>query len=406
LPFLKWIAAVGPVGYSARFWRGVFKALEGRWKITLALQGFQRFSSASVCTAQLFFFLELSMIISMCPHASKSEIDNVCARLQQFGYQVHPIVGKQRVAIGVAGVGDVTACLESVQAMPGVETAVQINAPYKFVSREFRRQPTRIAINGFAIGGSEFIVMAGPCSVESEAQILETAEAVAAAGAKMLRGGAFKPRTSPYDFQGLAKDGLKLLDKARRATGLAIITEVMSEYDVCLVADYADVLQVGARNMQNFALLKAVGRCGRPVLLKRGLSSTVKELLLSAEYIVTHGNESVILCERGIRTFETATRNTCDIAAIPVLRELTHLPVVLDPSHAAGKASLVPALARAAVAVGADGLLVEVHPCPERALSDGPQSLTLPTFARMMRDLDPYIDLWKEQRGVTVSVPA
>ena len=277
-----------------------------------------------------------------------------------------------------------------------------ISTPYKFVSREFRRQPTQITINGFTIGGSEFIVMAGPCSVESEAQILITAEAVAAAGAVILRGGAFKPRTSPYDFQGLGKEGLRLLDNARRITGLAIITEVMSEYDANLVAEYADVVQIGARNMQNYALLKAVGRCGRPVLLKRGMSSTIKELLLAAEYIVVHGNESVILCERGIRTFETSTRNTCDITAIPVLRELTHLPVVLDPSHAVGKASLVPALARAAVAIGADGLLVEVHPCPERALSDGPQSLTLQDFACMMRDLDPYIGLWKEQRSATL----
>jgi len=213
-----------------------------------------------------------------------------------------------------------------------------------------------------------------------------------------LRGGAFKPRTSPYDFQGMEEAGLKLLRKAREATGLAIVTEVMSDRDVTLVADYADVMQVGARNMQNFALLKCLGSCGRPVLLKRGMSSTIKELLMSAEYIVAHGNPNVMLCERGIRTFETATRNTCDISAVPVLNELTHLPVILDPSHATGKRSLVPAMARAAVAIGADGLLVEVHPNPEKAVSDGAQSLKLEEFAAMMRQLRPYVALWKEAR--------
>jgi 3-deoxy-7-phosphoheptulonate synthase len=247
-------------------------------------------------------------------------------------------------------------------------------------------------------------MMAGPCSVESERQIMETAEAVAAAGAKMLRGGAFKPRTSPYDFQGLELEGLKLLRKAKEATGLGVITEIMSDRDVEMVAEYADVMQVGARNMQNFALLKTLGGCGRPVLLKRGMSSTIKELLMSAEYIVAHGNPNVVLCERGIRTFETATRNTCDISAIPVLNELTHLPVILDPSHAAGKRSLIPALSRAGVAVGADGLIVEVHPCPEKAVSDGAQSLTLDGFRAMMRDLQPYIRLWKEARATVAAV--
>jgi 3-deoxy-7-phosphoheptulonate synthase len=240
--------------------------------------------------------------------------------------------------------------------------------------------------------------MAGPCSVESEKQIMETAEAVAAAGAKLLRGGAYKPRTSPYDFQGMEEAGLKLLAKAREATGLAVITEVMSDRDVDLVAQYADVLQIGARNMQNFALLKTLGRCGRPVLLKRGMSSTVKELLMSAEYVVAHGNPQVMLCERGIRTFETVTRNTCDIAVVAALNELTHLPVIVDPSHATGKRSLVPALSRAAVAIGADGLLVEVHPAPEKAMSDGAQSLDAKQFTAMMRDMDPYIALWKQAR--------
>ena len=339
------------------------------------------------------------MIISMRPHATREEIDHVCERIREFGYKVHSIEGEERVVIGVVGVGDVTACLESIESAPGVESAMRISAPYKFVSREFKKDDSVIKVNGLDIGGEDFVVMAGPCSVESEKQIMETAEGVAAAGAQMLRGGAFKPRTSPYDFQGLALEGLKLLRKAKEATGRGIITEVMSDRDVELVAEYADCMQVGARNMQNFALLKSLGGCGRPVLLKRGLSSTIKELLMSAEYIVAHGNPSVILCERGIRTFETATRNTCDIAAVPVLNELTHLPVVLDPSHATGKRSLVPALSRAGVAVGADGLIVEVHPCPEKAVSDGAQSLTLEGFRRMMSDLEAYIRLWKETRA-------
>jgi 3-deoxy-7-phosphoheptulonate synthase len=345
------------------------------------------------------------MIISMRPHATREEIDHVCERIRDFGYRVHSIEGEERVVIGVVGMGDVTACLESLEATPGVESAMRISAPYKFVSREFKSERSAIKVNGIEIGAGEFIVIAGPCSVESEAQIMETAEGVAAAGARMLRGGAFKPRTSPYDFQGLELEGLKLLRKARTATGLGIITEIMSDRDVEMVAEYADCMQVGARNMQNFALLKSLGGCGRPVLLKRGMSSTIKELLMSAEYIVAHGNPNVILCERGIRTFETATRNTCDISAIPVLNELTHLPVLLDPSHAAGKRSLVPALARAGVAIGADGLILEVHPYPEKAVSDGAQSLTLPGFRQLMRDLEPYVALWKQARqpGRTVA---
>src|SRR6266403_1438320 len=282
--------------------------------------------------------------------------------------------------------------------IPSKEKSASSSASYKFVSKEFRQGKTRIKVNGTEIGGDEFVVMAGPCSVESEKQIMQAAEGVAKAGAKMLRGGAFKPRTSPYDFQGMEEEGLKLLKKAKEATGLAIITEVMSDRDVDLVAKYADVMQVGARNMQNFMLLKALGKCGRPVLLKRGLSSTVKELLMSAEYITAHGNPEVILCERGIRTFETVTRNTCDIAAIPALNELTHLPVILDPSHATGKRSLVPALSRAGVAIGADGLIVEVHPAPEKAISDGAQSLDLGGFAKMMRELQPYVALWEMAR--------
>ena len=338
------------------------------------------------------------MIISMKLHATRQEIDEVRHQVEYFGYKVHSIEGEERVVIGVVGVGDVTACMESVEAMPQVEKVVRISAPYKFVSKEFRAGRTQVRVNGLEIGGGEFIVMAGPCSVESEKQIMQAAQGVARAGAKMLRGGAFKPRTSPYDFQGMEEEGLKLLQKAKKATGLAIITEVMSERGVDLVAQYADVMQVGARNMQNFMLLKTLGKCGRPVLLKRGLSSTVKELLMSAEYITAHGNPDVILCERGIRTFETVTRNTCDIAAIPALNELTHLPVILDPSHATGKRSLVPAVSRAGVAIGADGLIVEVHPAPEKAMSDGAQSLDLAQFEKMMRDLQPYIALWSESR--------
>lgn len=346
------------------------------------------------------------MIISMKLKSTREEIDEVCGVVRHFGYKVHSIEGEERVVIGVVGVGDVTACLESVEALPQVEHVVRISAPYKFVSKEFRKGRTRIKVNGTEIGGDEFVVIAGPCSVESEEQIMRSAESVAKAGAKLLRGGAFKPRTSPYDFQGMEEAGLKLLRKAKEATGLAIVTEVMGDRDVDLVAQYADVMQVGARNMQNFMLLKALGKCGRPVLLKRGLSSTIKELLMSAEYIVAHGNPDVILCERGIRTFETATRNTCDISAVPVLNELTHLPIILDPSHATGKRSLVPAVARAGVAIGADGLIIEAHPAPERAISDGAQSLDLGQFSRMMEDLKPYIALWEKSRAQELAVAA
>ncbi len=255
-------------------------------------------------------------------------------------------------------------------------------------------------------GGSDFVVMAGPCSVEDERQILETAEFVRRCGARVLRGGAYKPRSSPYAFQGLGLEGLKLLKKAREATGLAIITEALSETDVELVAEYADVVQIGARNMENYALLEAAGKCGRPVLLKRGMGSTIADLLHSAEVILANGNPDVMLCERGIRTFETATRNTFDIAAIPVLKSVSHLPVIVDPSHACGIRQIVPILARAATVVGADGLIVEVHPAPEKALSDGDQSLTFPQFRNMMRDLQPYLDLRMTTRETTAQLYA
>ena len=253
-----------------------------------------------------------------------------------------------------------------------------------------------VQVRDLEIGGRDFIVMAGPCAVESETQLMETAEAVAAAGARILRGGAYKPRSSPYAFQGLGVEGLKLLSKAREATGLGIITEVMSEEDVDLIAEYADIMQVGTRSMENYALLEALGECGRPVLLKRGMTATLEEFLRSAQVIAMSGNPQIILCERGIRTFETATRNTLDIAAVPVLKTVSRLPVIVDPSHAAGVRSLVPVLSRAAAVVGADGLLVEVHPCPEKAMSDGNQSLDFGEFRHMMDDLQPYLDLQQQ----------
>jgi 3-deoxy-7-phosphoheptulonate synthase len=269
---------------------------------------------------------------------------------------------------------------------------------FDLVAKTDTRSRTVVRVRDLEIGGDDFVVMAGPCAVESETQLLQTAEAVARAGASILRGGAYKPRSSPYAFQGLGVEGLKLLRKAREQTGLAIVTEVMSEEDVELIAEYADIMQVGTRSMENYALLEALGRCGRPVLLKRGMTATIEELMRSAQVIVMAGNPEVILCERGIRTFETATRNTLDIAAVPVLKTVSHLPVIVDPSHAAGVRSLVPVLARAATVVGADGLLVEVHPCPEQAMSDGEQSLTFGEFRRMMLDLQPYLELQQEAR--------
>jgi 3-deoxy-7-phosphoheptulonate synthase len=265
---------------------------------------------------------------------------------------------------------------------------------------------TVVQVRDIEIGGGEFVVMAGPCAVESEGQLLRTAEAVAEAGARVLRGGAYKPRSSPYAFQGLGLEGLKILSKAREATGLAIVTEVMSEEDVALIAEYADIMQVGTRSMENYALLEALGECGRPVLLKRGMTATLEELLRSAQIIAAAGNQQVILCERGIRTFETATRNTLDISAVPVLKAVSHLPVIVDPSHAAGVRSLVPVLSRAAAVVGADGLIVEVHPSPDQALSDGSQSLTFNGFRDMMDDLQPYIELQQRARQVRPQVLA
>jgi len=329
--------------------------------------------------------------------ATDSQINHICDRIREFGYTPHVIRGTERTVIAAVGPGDKKEHIEQMKSAEGVEDAFPILQPFKLVSREVKKQRSAIQVGDVTIGDGGFVVMAGPCSVEGHEQLMSTADAVAASGARILRGGAYKPRTSPYDFQGLAEEGLKLLSEARNRTGLKVITEVLDTEDVELVAEYADILQIGARNMQNFALLKKLGEIDKPVMLKRGLSATIKEFLLSAEYIVTHGNPNVMLCERGIRTFETATRNTLDLAAVPLLNELTHLPVIVDPSHATGKRSLVSPLSKAAVAVGADGLMAEVHPRPEEAWSDGPQSLRLEEFAALMREIAPYIALRKSE---------
>jgi 3-deoxy-7-phosphoheptulonate synthase len=279
------------------------------------------------------------------------------------------------------------------ESVPGVESVIPILQPFKLVGRELKKGKTTIQLDGLTIGADQFVVMAGPCSVESREQILNTAGRVKAAGAKVLRGGAYKPRTSPYDFQGLEEEGLKLLAEARERTGLKIVTEIITTENIDLVNEYTDIFQVGARNMQNFALLKRLGRVSKPVLLKRGMMSTLKELLMSAEYVVSQGNPDVILCERGIRTFETYTRNTLDIAAVPALKQLSHLPVIVDPSHGTGKRSLIAPVSKAAVAVGADGLIVEVHPNPEEAFSDGPQSLLPDEFDALMQGIGKYLEV-------------
>ncbi|MEJ2469511.1 MAG: 3-deoxy-7-phosphoheptulonate synthase [Desulfuromonadales bacterium] len=328
------------------------------------------------------------MIIVMKKGASKDDLAEVKKRIKELGYKPHVIHGETRNVVGAVGDERGKAVLQSLESMPGVENVVPILKPYKLASKEVKPEPTTVAITpDLSVGGQTITVMAGPCSVESEEQILETARAVKAAGAKVLRGGAFKPRTSPYSFQGMEEDGLKLLALAREETGLPVVTEVVNPRDVELVARYADIMQVGARNVQNFALLKMLGQLDKPVLLKRGMATTIQEYLMSAEYILSEGNRRVILCERGIRTFETATRNTLDISAVPVLREQTHLPILIDPSHATGHASLVPSMCYAAVAAGCDGLIVEVHPHPETAASDGPQSLRPDDFQAMMTKL-------------------
>jgi 3-deoxy-7-phosphoheptulonate synthase len=324
------------------------------------------------------------MLIVMKPQATEAQIAAVVEKIHGLGLDAHEIPGAQRVAIGVTGNRGALEA-EAFASLPGVADAIRVSQPFKLVSREVKEEDTIIDVGGCRMGGPGLAIMAGPCSVESEEQIVEVARGVKELGATFLRGGAFKPRTSPYEFQGLGEAGLKLLAVAREKTGLKVVTEVMDTDDLPLVADYADVLQLGARNMQNFSLLRRLGKLGKPVLLKRGPSATIKEWLMAAEYIVSNGNYQVALCERGIRTFETMTRNTLDLNAVPVLKSLTHLPVIVDPSHGIGMRRHVPAMARAAIAAGADGLIIEVHPHPDQALSDGHQSLSLPEFADLMR---------------------
>ncbi len=327
------------------------------------------------------------MIVNMSEKATEQEIAHVIERIREAGYQPHVTRGTERTIVAAVGSGGRRHEIEALSVAPGVEAVVPIAQPFKLVSRQTRPERSVVEVGGVRIGGEAVVVIAGPCSVESREQLFATATAVKKAGATMLRGGAYKPRTSPYDFQGLGIEALKILSEAREDTGLPVVTEVMSTEDVDVICEHVDMLQVGARNMQNFALLRRLATVDRPILLKRGPSSTVKEWLLAAEYLLSGGNGRVVLCERGIKTFETETRNTMDLAAVALARELSHLPVIADPSHGTGKQSLIAAMSRAAIAVGADGLIVEVHPCPERALSDGPQSLDFAGFEDVMRGL-------------------
>jgi 3-deoxy-7-phosphoheptulonate synthase len=327
------------------------------------------------------------MIVVMKSQASEVEIESILAKIGELGFSPHLSRGEKRTIIGV--VGNKRKVDPSVfLVMPGVDNVVPILKPFKLAGREFKKESSVIEIDGFKIGGRELIVMAGPCAVESREQTMAAAEAVAASGAKVLRGGAFKPRTSPYSFQGLKEKGLDILREAGDAFGLSVVTEVISPDHVDLVSSYADILQIGARNMQNFALLEAVGQSIRPVLLKRGMMSTIEELLMSAEYILASGNPNVILCERGIRSFETYTRNTLDISAVPIIKSLSHLPVIVDPSHATGRRELVAPVSKSAIAAGADGLIIEVHPDPSQALSDGVQSLHPEEFSQLMKEVE------------------
>lgn len=323
----------------------------------------------------------------MSAEATEEEINHVIERIKECGYQPHVSRGVEHTIIGAIGSNGRRNELEALRATPGVKDIIPITQPFKLVSQQVKHGRTIVSVRGVKIGGDDLVVMAGPCSVESHDQLFETARAVKAAGADMLRGGAYKPRTSPYDFQGLGLEALRWLKEASQETGLPVVTEVMSEADVETVADFADMLQIGARNMQNFSLLRQIAAVKMPILLKRGPSATVKEWLLAAEYLLAGGNSQVVLCERGIKTFETGTRNTLDLAGLALARDLSHLPVIADPSHGTGVRSLVPVMSKAAVGAGADGLMIEVHPCPERALSDGPQSLDLPRFARLMQSL-------------------
>lgn len=329
------------------------------------------------------------MIIVLTPQATEKDIDELTDNLKARGFGVHISRGVERAIVGCIGVMDTEKAdlSDQLQALPYVERVVIISKPYKLVGRDFRPEGTKIQVRGVEIGGDRLTIMAGPCTIESEEQLMQTARFVKKMGAHILRGGAYKPSTSPYSFHGMGEEGLKLLAAAREETGMPIVTEVMDTRDVELVARYADILQVGTRNMTNFSLLKEIGNTRVPVLLKRGWASLIEEWMQAAEYIALRGNYNIILCERGIRTFETYTRNTFDINAIPVAKDLSHLPVIADPSHGTGKASLVPAVAAAAIAAGADGIIVEVHPQPERALKDGPQSLRFEAFEEMMKRL-------------------
>ncbi|TMC06846.1 MAG: 3-deoxy-7-phosphoheptulonate synthase [Chloroflexi bacterium] len=326
------------------------------------------------------------MIIVMSRQAAPAQVEAVASRVREIGLRPEVSVGEDRSVIGVIG-GNAYAYREAFAHLPGIQEIVQITKPFKLASREFQPRDTVVDVGGVPVGGEHVVMMAGPCSVENREMLLETARYVAEQGARILRGGAFKPRTSPYSFQGLGEAGLRLLAEARDETGLRVVSEVVTPGDVELVASYVDMLQVGTRNMQNYALLQEVGRSGRPVLLKRGMSSTVEEWLLAAEYILSQGNKGVVLCERGIRTFENSTRFTLDLNSVPLVRELSHLPVVVDPSQGTGRWSLVRPMSLAAVAAGAQGLIVEVHPKPDQALSDGAQSLDFEAFARLMREL-------------------
>jgi 3-deoxy-7-phosphoheptulonate synthase len=328
------------------------------------------------------------MLVVMRHDATPDEVQRVVDVINEMGYEAAPMPGKQRTAIGLVG-NDGKVNADRIQSLSGVMEIIHVSQPYKQVSREWREEPTVVELfNGTRIGGNEIVVMAGPCSVESEAQILGTARLLRAAGATILRGGAFKPRTSPYSFQGMAEEGLKLLAKAREETGMAIVTEAIDPESLDLVVEYADIVQIGARNMQNFSLLRRAGRAGKPVLLKRGMAATVKDLLLSAEYLLAEGNGQVILCERGVRGFDTHTRNLLDLTAIPVVHSLSHLPIIADPSHGTGLRAKVIPMARAAVAAGADGLMIEVHPDPDRAMSDGAQSLYPAQFDELMQQIE------------------
>ena len=326
------------------------------------------------------------MIIVMKQSATQQDIQNVENRLLELGFKTHPIHGDIKTVIGA--IGDKRLLnIHAVSQMQGVETLVPIMKPYKLASNELQQAPTIIDVDGVKIGGEEIVVMAGPCAIENEKDFVATAVSVKNSGAKILRGGAFKPRSSPYAFQGLEEDGLKIMVAGREATGLKLVTEVVDTRDVELINNYTDIFQIGARNMQNFRLLSEVGMSNKPVLLKRGLSATIEEWLMAAEYIIAEGNHKVILCERGIRTFETMTRNTLDLSAIPVIKEVSHLPIIVDPSHATGNWKYVPALAKGAIATGADGLIIEVHPNPPTALCDGPQSLRPERFETLMDEL-------------------